>query len=155
MEGTVVSTLREQKIESAVKKGYEYFEKTFNWAQSTLAGLLREFLPENPCDEELIKACSAMPGLGTRGKTCGTVSGASCFWVYSMGGTVQQSHRYHTKTGNLSKKWLQPEYGDRYMERKVRYADTYTQILWKTIWVQNSTNSWNSIIPVLIQSVRK
>lgn len=30
MEGIVMSTLREQKINSAVKKGYEYFEKTFN-----------------------------------------------------------------------------------------------------------------------------
>ena len=36
-------------------------------------------MPDNPCNGDLVKSCSAMPGLGTRGETCGTVSGGIMF----------------------------------------------------------------------------
>ena len=70
---------KEERTNSAVKKGYEAFDNSFNCAQSSLAGLMREFLPEDPSMDALLSAALPMPGVGSRGETCGTVQGSLMF----------------------------------------------------------------------------
>lgn len=54
-------TKREERIESAVKKGYEAFKNSFSCAQSTLAGLMREFMPDDPYMDALIRRRILLP----------------------------------------------------------------------------------------------
>lgn len=75
-------TRREERIEGAVKKGLEAARNSFNCAQGTLAGLMREFLPDDPALETLISAAYPFASGGCRGDTCGCVSGALIFLGY-------------------------------------------------------------------------
>lgn len=72
-------TKREERIESAVKKGYEAFKNSFSCAQSTLAGLMREFMPDDPYMDALIRAAYPLASGGSHGDTCGGVNGALLF----------------------------------------------------------------------------
>ena len=69
-------TRKEERTESAVKKGYEAFKNSFNCAQSTFAGLMREFRPDDPAMDTLMSAIYPFAGGGCRGDTCGGVNGA-------------------------------------------------------------------------------
>ena len=64
-------TRREERIESAVKKGLEAARNSFNCAQGTLAGLMREFLPDDPASETLISAAYPFASGGCRGRENG------------------------------------------------------------------------------------
>ena len=77
-------------------------------------------MPENPCNEELIKACSAMPGVGTRGETCGTVSGGIMFLgvLYGRDGTTKPPLSYAETKKFVEKMSIATEYGDKYKELK-------------------------------------
>lgn len=70
---------KQARTASAIAYGHSAFSKTFNCGQSTLSALLQEFLPENPANEELVKAASLVTGVGGRGETCGTVQGGIMF----------------------------------------------------------------------------
>ena len=72
-------TRKEERTESAVKKGYEAFKNSFNCAQSTFAGLMREFRPDDPAMDTLMSAIYPFAGGGCRGDTCGGVNGALMF----------------------------------------------------------------------------
>jgi len=72
-------TRKEERIERAVKMGREAFENSFNCAQSTLAGLMREFLPEDPALEALVTSVGPLASGANRGHTCGVVNGGLVF----------------------------------------------------------------------------
>lgn len=72
-------TRKEERTESAVKKGYEAFKNSFNCAQSTFAGLMREFRPDDPAMDTLMSAIYPFAAGGGRGDTCGGVNGALMF----------------------------------------------------------------------------
>lgn len=72
-------TKKEERTERAVKFGYTAFENSFNCGQSSLAGLLNEFMPDNPHKDELVKSASLVYGVGGRGETCGAVQGSMLF----------------------------------------------------------------------------
>lgn len=86
-----MGTLKEERTERAVKYGYKAFENSFNCGQSSLAGLLAEFMPENEGKDEVLKAGSIMFGVGNRGETCGAVQGSMMFLglLYGQDGTTK------------------------------------------------------------------
>ncbi len=84
-------TRKEERTENAVKKGYESFANSFNCAQSTLAGLMHEFLPDDPCTDALLCAAFPLAGGGCRNDTCGGLNGGLVF----MG---RLYHKDETKT---------------------------------------------------------
>ena len=130
-----MTTLKEQRTESAVKKGYDYFEKTFNCNQSTLGALLREFLPDNPGIEELIKAGSAMPGIGVRNETCGAVSGGVLFLgvLYGGDGTQKPMMGYAETKKFTEKMSVATEYCYKFIEKmgSTMCKDVHTKIMGK------------------------
>jgi len=62
-----------RSAERASKKAGDNLEKTVNCARSTLAALQDEF--NLPGGEDLLNAATFMPGIVTRGETCGAVIG--------------------------------------------------------------------------------
>jgi hypothetical protein len=75
---------------------------------------------DNPCDGELIKACSAMPGLGTRNETCGTVSGGIMFLglLYGRDNVKEPALSFEENKKFVEKMSIATEYADKYMEQK-------------------------------------
>jgi hypothetical protein len=59
--------------------GYEAFANSFNCCQSTLAGLMREFLPDDPALEVLVASAGPLASGANRGHTCGVVNGGLLF----------------------------------------------------------------------------
>lgn len=85
-------TKREERIESAVKKGYEAFKNSFSCAQSTLAGLMREFMPDDPYMDALIRAAYPLASGGSHGDTCGGVNGALLFLGHLYYASTVEKH---------------------------------------------------------------
>lgn len=71
-------SMKEERIENAVRYGYEAFENSFNCGQSCLVGLMSEFLPDKE-REDSVKAASLLYGVGGRGETCGSCQGSMMF----------------------------------------------------------------------------
>lgn len=76
-----------------------------------------------------------MPGLGTRGETCGTVSGGIMFLgvLYGRDGTTKPPLSYEENRKFVEKMAIATEYGDRYMEEKksTLCRDIHTDIMGK------------------------
>ena len=77
-------------------------------------------MPDNPCNGDLVKSCSAMPGLGTRGETCGTVSGGIMFLgvLYGRDNVTEPRISYEENKKFDEKMAIATEFGDKYMELK-------------------------------------
>ena len=111
-------TRKEERTESAVKKGYEAFANSFNCCQSTLAGLMREFLPDDPCMEGILACAVPLPGGAVRGETCGAYSGALMFFgrLYHQDNTTTP---FKVDPRRLKVRGYGPatEFGDRFVEK--------------------------------------
>lgn len=86
-----------QRIERAAKSASSQVEPTMNCAQSTLAGLIDEFLPDYPHREEAMKMASLMQGVANRGETCGAVQGAVMFFGLLYGRDLSQGPKLNPK----------------------------------------------------------
>ena len=64
---------KEETLNRVEQKGGEYEERFGNCAQGTLLALQEEF---KLGDSTILKAVTAMPGIASRGETCGAVVGA-------------------------------------------------------------------------------
>lgn len=86
-----------QRIEKAAKGAASQVESTMNCAQSTLAGLIDEFLPDYPHREEAMKMASLMQGVANRGETCGAVQGAVMFFGLMYGRDLSEGPKLNPK----------------------------------------------------------
>lgn len=111
-------TRKEERTESAVNKGYVAFANSFNCAQSTLAGLMREFLPDDPDMDALISSAAYLPGGAVRGEACGAYSGGIMFFgrLYGQDNTTTP---YKPNPNRARVRGYGPAtlYGDRFVEK--------------------------------------
>ncbi len=130
-------TRKEERTESAVKKGYEAFEDSFNCAQSTFAGLMREFRPDDPATDELMRASYPFASGACRGDTCGGVNGALMFlgllYYEDDTQTPYGARRRPAISEPVRGYGIATDYVDRYVARwgSVMCRDVHPQIMGK------------------------
>lgn len=78
-------SVKEERTERAVKFGRDFYGKSFNCAQSTLAGLMEEFFPDHPEKSTVIKVGNQFHGGGIKNSFCGGLNGGLMFLDFLYG----------------------------------------------------------------------
>lgn len=78
-------TVKEERTERAAQYGRDAYGYSFNCAESTLKGLLKEFMPDDPMVPTLVKMAATFHGAAFKGAHCGGLNGGLMFMNYLYG----------------------------------------------------------------------
>ena len=78
-------SVKEERTARAVEYGRDFYGKSFNCAQSTLAGLMEEFFPDAPEKSTVIRVADQFHGGGMKNSYCGGLNGGIMLLDYLYG----------------------------------------------------------------------